>query len=95
MLLRVSQMADDLPQVADPAQMAAARARNARLRIEGTRNLMAAAAAAGVPRAVAQSIAFAYAPGPLPHREEDPLDLANEGNRVTVVVKSTDVMISK
>ena len=50
------------------------RERNARLRIEGTRNLMAAAQAAGVKRVVAQSIAFVYAPGPKPHREGDPLD---------------------
>src|SRR5260221_6894149 len=33
----------DLPDVSDPAQMAAAREKNARLRIEGTHNLMAAA----------------------------------------------------
>ena len=38
------------------------------LRIEGTRNLMAAAKAAGAKRVIAQSIAFVYAPGqrPLP-----------------------------
>jgi nucleoside-diphosphate-sugar epimerase len=34
-----------------------------RLRREGTRNLMAAAGAAGVRHVVAQSVAFAYAPG--------------------------------
>ena len=56
----------DLPDVSDPAQMAAAREKNARLRIEGTRNLMAAAKAADVHRVVAQSIAFIYAPGPKP-----------------------------
>ena len=33
-----------------------------RLRIEGTRNLMLAAQAAGVRRVIAQSIAFIYAP---------------------------------
>ena len=37
--------------------------RNARLRIDGTRNLVAAAKAAGVRRLIAQSIAFVYAPG--------------------------------
>src|SRR5260370_42582485 len=37
--------------------------RNNRLRREGTRNLVDAALAAGVKRMVAQSIAFAYAPG--------------------------------
>src|SRR6476660_6477091 len=38
-------------------------ARNARLRIEGTRNLADAAKAAGVRRMITQSIAFVYAPG--------------------------------
>jgi nucleoside-diphosphate-sugar epimerase len=64
----------DLPDVSDPAQMAAAREKNARLRVEGTRNLMAAALAAGVRRVVAQSIAFIYAPGEGPRKETDPLD---------------------
>ena len=54
--------------------MAAVREKNSRLRIEGTRNLMAAAKAANVRRVVAQSIAFIYAPGPKPYREGDPLD---------------------
>ncbi|MFN3658967.1 MAG: NAD-dependent epimerase/dehydratase family protein [Pseudolabrys sp.] len=48
-------------------------ARNARLRIEGTRNLAAAARAAGVRRLIAQSIAFIYAPGPGLRVEGDPL----------------------
>lgn len=47
---------------------------NARLRIEGTRNLMAAAAMAGVRRVVAQSIAFIYADAPGARVETDPLD---------------------
>jgi 2-alkyl-3-oxoalkanoate reductase len=48
-----------------------------RLRVEGTRNLLAAARAAEVRRTIAQSIAFAYAPGPpgTIHRESDPLNL--------------------
>lgn len=49
-------------------------ARNARLRIEGTRNLVAAARAAGVKRMLTQSIAFVYAPGPGLRVESDPLD---------------------
>jgi nucleoside-diphosphate-sugar epimerase len=73
----------DLPDVSDPAQMATVREKNARLRIEGTRNLMAAAKAANVRRVVAQSIAFVYAPGPKPHREGDPLE-TDEANRVTI-----------
>ena len=69
----------DLPDRYDPQQLSAALDANARLRIAGTRNLMAAAKAAGVRRVIAQSIAFAYAPGPEPHHEDDPLDLAPEG----------------
>jgi nucleoside-diphosphate-sugar epimerase len=65
----------DLPYGLDPAQMAEARVRNARIRSEGTRNLVAAALAAGANRLIAQSIAWGYAPGPEPHREGDPLDL--------------------
>ena len=53
----------DLPDV-NAAQVSAAGEANARLRIEGTRNLMAAAKVAGARRVIAQSIAFAYAPGP-------------------------------
>jgi nucleoside-diphosphate-sugar epimerase len=73
----------DLPDARDPAQLAASRAGNARIRIEGTRNLMMAARAAGARRAIGQSIAFAYAPGPVPLRETDPLD-ESEAQRVTV-----------
>ena len=47
--------------------------RNARLRVEGTRNLAAAARAAGVQRFVAQSIAFIYAAAPGLRVETDPL----------------------
>ncbi|MFY9600068.1 MAG: NAD(P)-dependent oxidoreductase [Pseudolabrys sp.] len=55
-------------------------ARNARLRIEGTRNLVAAARAANVKRMVAQSVAFAYAPGEGARIESDPLNLGAEGS---------------
>ncbi len=48
-------------------------ARNARLRVEGTRNLVAASLAAGVRRVIAQSIGFIYAPGPGARVEDDPL----------------------
>jgi nucleoside-diphosphate-sugar epimerase len=59
---------------------------NARLRIEGTRNLVDAARAAGVRRIVAESIAFAYAPGDGPAREDDPLDIdAPEPRRATAL----------
>ena len=49
-------------------------AANARLRVEGTRNLVDAALAAGARRMIAQSIAFAYGPGDGPAREDEPLD---------------------
>lgn len=65
----------DLPPRLDPSRMAEAAARNARIRDEGTRNLVAAALAAGAHRLIAQSIAWVYAPGPEPHGENDPLDL--------------------
>jgi nucleoside-diphosphate-sugar epimerase len=73
----------DLPDVSDPSKMTEVREKNARLRIEGTRNLMVAAQAAGVRRVVAQSIAFVYAPGPKPKREGDPLD-TSEAQRMTI-----------
>ena len=63
----------DLPPNLDPSQMAEARIRNARLREIGTRNLVGATVAAGAKRLIAQSVAFAYAPGPLPYREDAPL----------------------
>jgi nucleoside-diphosphate-sugar epimerase len=69
----------------DPSHPAEALARNARVRIEGTNNLVAAALAVGVPRIIAQSIAWAYAPGPQPHAEADPLDLSAEGTRAITV----------
>ena len=60
-------------------------ARNARLRIEGTRNLVAAAKAAGVGRMIAQSIGFIYAPGDGARVESDPLAPA-EGQMAETVV---------
>jgi nucleoside-diphosphate-sugar epimerase len=71
----------DLPPALDPARMAEAAQRNARIRSEGTRNLVAAAVAAGAQRMLAQSIGFAYADGPLPHNEDDPLDSDFDGPR--------------
>ena len=68
----------DLPDVIDPAEMPKVLERNSRLRVEGTANLIAGAHAAGVKRLIAQSLAFAYAAGPEPHAETDPL-MAAEG----------------
>ncbi|HXC23632.1 MAG TPA: NAD(P)-dependent oxidoreductase [Solirubrobacteraceae bacterium] len=66
-----------LPQRIDPRKMERDFVLNDRLRSEGTRLLVDAARAAGARRIVAQSIAFAYAPGPpgTLHRERDPLFL--------------------
>ena len=74
----------DLPHENDPTQVAAASARNARIRSEGTRNLIAAAQAAGARRLIVQSIAFVYARRCEPHAEADPLDLADPARAVTV-----------
>jgi nucleoside-diphosphate-sugar epimerase len=69
----------DLPPALDPAKMPEALVRNARIRDVGTRNLIAAAIAAGVGRMVAQSIAFAYAPGPQPYDESARLNVDAAG----------------
>lgn len=71
----------DLPPGLDPTKMADAIGRNARIREEGTRNLIDASIAAGAKRLIAQSIAWVYAPGPQPHRENDPLDRVADGPR--------------
>lgn len=59
----------DLARGFEPSDIAA----TARLRTEGTRNLVDAARTAGTMRMVAQSGAWLYADGPIPHRETDPL----------------------
>jgi len=75
----------DLPRVlGDEAELAAAYPRNARIRTEGTHNLVAAAQAAAARRFIVQSVAFAYAPGKQPYRETDPLNVA-DGPRVVTV----------
>jgi nucleoside-diphosphate-sugar epimerase len=74
----------DLPREFDQAQIAASYSKNARIRTEGTRNLVAAAQAASVRRFIVQSIAFAYAEGGEPHPETDPLNLADPTRAVTV-----------
>jgi nucleoside-diphosphate-sugar epimerase len=74
----------DLPRIFDQARVVAAYAANARIRTEGTRHLVTAAQAVGVRRFIAQSIAFAYAPGGEPHPETDPLNLADPKRATTV-----------
>jgi len=68
----------DLPAGLKEELMAEGLKRNARLRIEGTRNLVEAAVRAGVRRIIAQSIAFVYAPGREPHEESDALMTPSE-----------------
>ena len=60
----------DLPDSSDPAVIAASLEANARIRIEGTYNLIVAAKFSGTKRFVAQSIGFLYT-GEKPHREAD------------------------
>jgi nucleoside-diphosphate-sugar epimerase len=71
----------DLPTNLDPALMNDAVVNNARIRREGTRNLVDAALAAGCPRIIAQSIAWAYAPSALPSKEDAELDTCATGTR--------------
>jgi nucleoside-diphosphate-sugar epimerase len=80
----------DLPRVLDETQLAASYARNARIRTEGTRNLIAAAQAAAARRFIVQSIAFGYAPGAEPYAETHPLNLA-DGPRVATVRGAADM----
>src|SRR5262249_33625093 len=75
----------DLPPGLDPRLMPEGTRRNARMRKEGTKNLVTAALESGVPRLIAQSIAWMYAPGAEPHDECDPLDLRAQGTRAITV----------
>jgi nucleoside-diphosphate-sugar epimerase len=81
----------DLPKVFDPAVMAEARVRNARLREEATPILMRAAQAAGVRRAIVQSICFAYAPGATPYVESDPINSPSVEAMERSALGTTDV----
>ena len=75
----------DLPPGLDPGRMAEAGPRNARIRSEGTENLVRAALTSGARRLVVQSIAWIYAPGPQPYSEADPLDVEAQGARAITV----------
>jgi nucleoside-diphosphate-sugar epimerase len=75
----------DLSAIQDPAKRSDALARNARIREQGTHNLVAAARKAGARRLIAQSIAWAYAGGPRPYGEDHPLDLNADGDRAVSV----------
>jgi nucleoside-diphosphate-sugar epimerase len=61
----------ELPRTSGRRDWLAGQARTARLRREGTRNLVRSARAHGVRRLVAQSVAFLYAPEGSPIKSED------------------------
>lgn len=75
----------DLPPGLDGARMAEGIERNARIRREGTANLVRACIDGGVSHVVAQGIAWAYAPTPGPADESFPLDDQAQGLRATTV----------
>jgi nucleoside-diphosphate-sugar epimerase len=84
----VMQQLTDLPdnyQALEAAGLREALLRNARMRKEGTRNLVTAAIEARARRFIAQSIAWVYAPGPEPHSEDDTLDLHADATRAITV----------
>ncbi|MCZ2110814.1 MAG: NAD(P)-dependent oxidoreductase [Dehalococcoidia bacterium] len=60
-------------------------AANTRVRVEGTRNLVDAAIAAGARRVIAQSISWVCVAGEGLSTEEDPLDLNATGPRLTTI----------
>ena len=74
----------DLPFAPGTPQYAEGLKRNARIRIEGTPNLVAAARAAGVRPMIAQSIAFIYPPGPGARVETDPMAPAEGAMAATI-----------
>ncbi|MGC5700600.1 NAD(P)-dependent oxidoreductase [Pseudomonas sp. NFXW11] len=71
----------DLPAGLEPAQMADGIRRNAEIRRRGTASLIRAAQAGGAQRLIAQSIAWAYAPGTLPQDEQQALETDAPGAR--------------
>ncbi|MFC0401685.1 nucleoside-diphosphate-sugar epimerase [Paraburkholderia rhizosphaerae] len=71
----------DLSAGLDPASQEETLKRNARIRREGTANLVHAARTARVKRMIAQSIAWAYASKEPPYVETDPLDVGATGTR--------------
>lgn len=67
--------------------------RNARLRVEGTPNLVAAAKAAGVDRMITQSIAFVYAAGEGARVETDPLMSGNLTSEAVSTLERTTLTL--
>jgi nucleoside-diphosphate-sugar epimerase len=76
----------DLPANLEPSGMAEGVVRTTRIRIQGTRNLVAAALESGARRVISQSLAcWVYADGPQPYSENDPLDLRADSPYAVVV----------
>jgi nucleoside-diphosphate-sugar epimerase len=75
---QLTSLPDDVSSL-DKAALERAIRENARIRSEGTPNLVAAARAAGARRLVAQSIVWIYAPGREPHVESDPINTGATG----------------
>ena len=75
---QLTNLPDDLFSL-EGAELERAIRANARMRTEGTPNLVAAAQAAGAQRLVSQSIVWIYAPGGEPHVESDPVNAAATG----------------
>lgn len=65
----------DLPKQLDAEELKKGYPRNALIREVGTKNLVDACVAAGVSDVIAQSIAFAHAPGSRPFDEDAPLNV--------------------
>ena len=77
-------MLTDLPRDLSPEAMIEGKHRNARIWCEATPNLMGAAKAAGTRLAIAQSLAWLYAPGPEPHEEGDPLGVTEPDLKIAL-----------
>lgn len=81
---QMTDLPQSLPGGGLPEQVLAS---NARVRIEGGRNLVDAALASRAQAFIAQSLAWLYAPGPpgqAPHPEADPLDTSGGTSKSTV-----------
>lgn len=86
-----------LPPAIDARRIEEQLAENARIRVEGTHNLVEAARRAGVRRMVAQSIAFVYEPSDAPVKNEDDplwLDAPPELRRTVEAVASLERQVA-
>ena len=84
----------DLPKQLDSDGLKRAQPRNAVLREVGTKNLVDACVAAGVGQVIAQSVAFAYAPGPKPFTEEAPLNVSASDPAAARTARAVQVLES-